>query len=107
MTRYLLDTNIISNATKPVPAQALVQWMGEQEDEALFMSTLSLAEIWRGILEKPAGKKRRELEAWFGGPDGPRSCGATLCPKARLPGGRGVLSIWSLQRSLCPTIAFS
>jgi predicted nucleic acid-binding protein len=73
MTRYLLDTNIISNATKPVPAQALVQWMGEQEDEALFMSTLSLAEIWRGILEKPAGKKRRELEAWFGGPDGPQA----------------------------------
>jgi predicted nucleic acid-binding protein len=71
MTRYLLDTNIISNATKPLPAEALVQWMAEQEDEALFISALSLAEIWRGILEKSAGKKRRELEVWFGGREGP------------------------------------
>jgi hypothetical protein len=66
MTRYLLDTNTISNATKPLPAEALVQWMAEQEDEALFISALSLAEIWRGILEKSAGKKRRELEVvWW------------------------------------------
>ena len=62
MTRYLLDTNIISNATKPVPSQPLVEWMASQADDSLLISALSLAEIWRGILEKPAGKKRRELE---------------------------------------------
>lgn len=73
MTRYLLDTNIISNATKPSPSASLVEWLGERSDESLFISTLSLAEIWRGILEKPAGKKRRELEQWFGGPDGPQA----------------------------------
>jgi toxin FitB len=73
MTRYLLGTNVISNATKPVPAQALVGWMAEQEDEALFISSLSLAEIWRGILEKPVGKVRRDLEAWFDGPEGPQA----------------------------------
>ena len=73
MTRYLLDTNIISNATKPLPAEALVEWMAEQEDETLFISALSLAEIWCGILEKPAGKKRRELEVWFDGPEGPQA----------------------------------
>lgn len=73
MTQYLLDTNIISNATKPVPAETLVEWMAEQEDEALFISSLSLAEIWRGILEKPAGKKRRDLESWFSGPEGPQA----------------------------------
>ena len=32
---------------------------------ALFIASLTLAEIRRGILEKPAGKKRRELEQWF------------------------------------------
>ena len=73
MTRYLLDTNIISNATKPLPAEPLLQWMAEQADESLFISSLSLAEIWRGILEKPAGKKRRELEEWFSGPEGPQA----------------------------------
>jgi len=32
--RYLLDTNIISNATKPLPTEALVEWPAEQEDDA-------------------------------------------------------------------------
>ena len=71
MIRYLLDTNIISNAIKPLPSKSLLEWMGEQRDESLFISSLSLAEIWRGILEKPAGKKRRDLEEWFSGAEGP------------------------------------
>ena len=73
MSRYLLDTNIISNAMKPAPAEALVAWMSGQADEDLFISSLTVAEIRRGILEKPAGKKRRELEQWFAGPEGPPS----------------------------------
>ena len=32
---------------------------------------LTIAEIWRGILQKPEGQKRRELEEWFSGPEGP------------------------------------
>jgi hypothetical protein len=47
--------------------------MAEQVDEDLFISALTVAEIWRGILEKPAGKKRRELETWFSGPEGPQA----------------------------------
>ena len=73
MTRYLLDTNIISNATKPIPSQRLIDWMSEQIDEDLFISSLSLAEIRRGVLIKPIGKKRRELEEWFAGPEGPQA----------------------------------
>lgn len=73
MTRYLLDTNIISNVTKPVPSEALVAWMAEQADEDLFISSLTIAEIRRGILEKPPGKKRRQLEDWFSGPEGPQA----------------------------------
>lgn len=73
MIRYLLDTNIISNVTKPKPSEALLAWMAAQADEDLFISSLTLAEIRRGILEKPAGKKRRELERWFSGPDGPQA----------------------------------
>jgi len=71
--RHLLDTNIISNVTKPLPSQLLLEWMADQADEDLFISSLSLAEVWRGILEKPAGKKRRELEEWFAGAEGPQA----------------------------------
>ena len=71
MTRYLLDTNIISNVTKPAPSQSLLEWMEEQADEDLFIASLTVAEIWRGIFEKPDGRKRDQLESWFAGPEGP------------------------------------
>ena len=45
--------------------------MGEQVDENLFVASLTVAEIRRGILEKPAGRKRDQLDAWFSGPEGP------------------------------------
>jgi hypothetical protein len=73
MTRYLLDTNILSDATKPAPSPALVAWMSEQADSDLFISSMTVAEIWRGVLEKPAGRKRRQLESWFLGPEGPQA----------------------------------
>lgn len=73
MTRYLLDTNILSNVAKAVPSQSLLDWMAEQADDDLFISSLTVAEIRRGLLEKPAGKKRRELEHWFLSPDGPQA----------------------------------
>jgi len=71
VSRYLLDTNIISNVTKPVPSEPLAAWMAEQADADLFISALTVAEIRRGLLEKPAGKKRKELERWFDGSEGP------------------------------------
>ena len=71
--RFLLDTNIISNITKPTPSEALLAWMADQADQDLYISSLTVAEIRRGVLEKPAGKRRRELEAWFSGPEGPQA----------------------------------
>ena len=71
MTRYLLDTNIISNVIKPEPSQALIVWLGSQKDDDLFIASLTIAEIQRGILEKPAGRKRSALDTWFSGPEGP------------------------------------
>lgn len=71
--RYLLDTTIVSNFTKPVPSDALIAWMAEQSDEDLFITSLTLAEIRRGVLEKPPGKRRDQLDAWFSGPHGPQA----------------------------------
>lgn len=73
MTRYLLDTNIISNIVKPQPSESLLAWMSAQRDEDLFIASLTVAEIRRGILEKPRGKKRDALDNWFFGPEGPQA----------------------------------
>lgn len=71
--RYLLDTNIISNFAKPTPSSSLVAWMAEQADEDLFISSLTVAEIRKGILEMPQGRRREALDAWFSGVRGPQS----------------------------------
>jgi predicted nucleic acid-binding protein len=68
--RYLLDTNIISNFTKPVPSESLIAWMAEQVDDDLFIASFTVAEVHRGVLEKQAGKRRDQLESWFAGPTG-------------------------------------
>jgi predicted nucleic acid-binding protein len=71
--RYLLDTNIISTFTKPAPSESLVAWMADQSDDDLFIASLTLAELRRGVIEKPAGKRRNQLDAWFSGPQGPQA----------------------------------
>jgi len=71
--RWLLDTNIISQATKSEPSPALLLWMAQQPDDALFISAMTVAEIRRGILQCPAGKRRDALEDWFIGPSGPQA----------------------------------
>jgi predicted nucleic acid-binding protein len=91
VTRYLIDTNAISNVTKPIPSEALVAWMAERADADLFISSLTLAEIWRGVLEKPTGKKRRDLESWFTGPEGPQA----LFAGRVLPFGERAALIWA------------
>jgi predicted nucleic acid-binding protein len=73
VTRYLLDTNIISNVIKPEPSGPLLAWMGAQKDDDLFIASLTVAEIRRGILEKPKGRKREALDTWFAGPEGPQA----------------------------------
>ena len=73
MTRYLLDTNIISDVTKPSPSPLLLDWMAKQADADLLISALTVAEIRRGVLLSPPGRKRDALEAWFTGPEGPQA----------------------------------
>jgi len=71
VSRYLLDTNIISNLIRPAPSPSLVDWMAGRADGELFISALTLAEIERGIRQLPDGRKKIKLEAWFAGPEGP------------------------------------
>ncbi|HEX3367005.1 PIN domain-containing protein [Phenylobacterium sp.] len=72
MTRYLLDTNIISDVVKPTPSDSLLAWMADQLDEDLHISSWTIAEVQRGLLEMPEGRRRQALEAWFSGPEGPQ-----------------------------------
>jgi predicted nucleic acid-binding protein len=66
-------------------------WLADQPDDSLFISSLAVAEIWRGILELPRGKKRRQLEDWYAGPEGPQA----LFPGRVLPFDEKAALAWA------------
>lgn len=62
---YLLDTNVLSEATKPRPDARAAAWLSARPALALFVSVVTIAEIRKGILLLPEGKKRTKLEGWL------------------------------------------
>jgi predicted nucleic acid-binding protein len=63
--RYLLDTNVISEWTRPRPDPAVVAWLETATEDALYLSILAFAEIRLGIELLPHGQKRRRISAWL------------------------------------------
>ena len=61
---YLVDANVLCEATYPSPAARVIAWL-DRHDASLHVSTLTLAEIGKGIHLLAPGRKRRKLEAWF------------------------------------------
>jgi toxin FitB len=55
---FLLDTNVPSELTYPRPAPQVEQWLEDVDDEQLFLSVISLAEICKGIAKLPESKNR-------------------------------------------------
>jgi len=50
-----LDTNIVSEASNPQPSAVIADWIQSQADSDLFISTLTIAEIRRGVFEIASG----------------------------------------------------
>ena len=61
---YLVDANVLSEATKPSPDPAVLQWLRQNERE-IAADPFILGEIRFGILLLPPGKRRQRLERWF------------------------------------------
>jgi toxin FitB len=61
---YLVDANVLSEPTKPVPQLAVVDWLRQHERD-LVVDPFIVGEIRFGILLLPRGARRSKLEAWF------------------------------------------
>lgn len=64
--KYLLDTCLISELVKKEPNPGVVNWLDEQDEQALFLSVLNLGELQKGISKLTDGTKKDELQAWIG-----------------------------------------
>ena len=63
----LLDTNVISEAMKPIPDDAVRAWLDEQAAETLYLSSVTIAELLYGIGALPTGKRKDRLTAALDG----------------------------------------
>jgi len=64
---FLLDTNVVSEWTKPRPNSGLMQWLSQADESHVFLSVVTIAELRYGIERLPQGKRRRELDEWLQG----------------------------------------
>jgi predicted nucleic acid-binding protein len=62
---YLLDTNAVSEWVKPRPNPGLIGWMESADEDRVFLSVISLAELRYGIDRMASGARRSRLEHWL------------------------------------------
>lgn len=62
---FLLDTNVISEWVKPKPNAGVIKWMQDTDEDRIFLSVITLAEIRHGIELLPTGARRQRLTDWL------------------------------------------
>jgi len=58
----VLDTNVLSEAIRPVPSRRVLDWLAAQQPSGLFTTAISEAELFYGLALLPAGKRSTSLE---------------------------------------------
>ena len=62
---FLLDTNVVSEWVKPRPDAGVVTWLAEVDEDRVFISVVTLAELRHGIERMAAGTRRSRLDTWL------------------------------------------
>lgn len=61
---HLVDTNVFSELAKPKPEPKVVEWLRTHES-TLYVSTITIGELRRGIERLPTGKRKTRLQRWL------------------------------------------
>lgn len=62
---YLLDTNIVSEWVKPRPNAGVVAWLSSVNEDDVFISVCTLAELCFGVARMPQSKRREQIDFWL------------------------------------------
>jgi predicted nucleic acid-binding protein len=62
--KFLLDTCVISELTKKRPTARVIKWINQQDEFTLYLSTMTLGELHKGIAKLAPGQKQRDLQNW-------------------------------------------
>jgi predicted nucleic acid-binding protein len=61
---FLVDTNVFSELAKPKPEPKVVEWLRKNQS-LLYVSTITIGELRRGIERLPSGKRKIQLQRWL------------------------------------------
>jgi toxin FitB len=62
---FLLDTNVISEWVKPRPDPKVVSWLAQADEDRIFISVVTLAELRQGVELLAASQRRNHLDGWL------------------------------------------
>ena len=58
----ILDTNVVAEPLRPQPDRNVLAWLDRQAPDTLYLTAISVAELWAGIAKLPTGKRRTQLQ---------------------------------------------
>jgi toxin FitB len=62
---FLLDTCVLSEIIKPQPNAGLANWLAKQNSNTLFISSLTIGELSKGIAKLAEGQRKAFLINWL------------------------------------------
>ncbi len=62
---FLLDTNVVSEWTKPRPNSGVITWLEDLDEDRAFLSVITLTELRYGVERLSPGTRREQLQAWL------------------------------------------
>ncbi len=62
---FLLDTNVVSEWTKPRPNAGVMNWLATTDEDRVFLSVVTIAELRHGIERLATGRRRSRLDEWL------------------------------------------
>ena len=62
---FLLDTNVVSESTKPRPNVGLMTWLDNVDENSVFLSVITLTELRYGVERLARGRRRKQLDRWL------------------------------------------
>ena len=57
----ILDTNVISELTRPVPDSGVIAWLDSQPAEETAVTAITVAELRYGVRRMPDGRRKTQL----------------------------------------------
>jgi predicted nucleic acid-binding protein len=88
---FLLDTNVVSEWTRPRPHPGVIAWLTDVDEDRIFLSVVTFAELRHGVNRLPDGARRRRLDVWLRDELSARFDGRVLSIDAKVADAWGVL----------------